>query len=167
MHMLVAEQHRNTLSACERQTIYFANCSCACKNVSILSFLAEICAKTLGHDEQMPAKQTPVAQLLFRHGLADCALFQQVVQLYLVMSGATVLGVLLAAASAFFNGSFGALSKVEAIQHAAVTPLHFNSWVAVGLILSTIPLLAVDQVMSASAAVVGTIVVHAHAAVMQ
>jgi glucose uptake protein GlcU len=64
------------------------------------------------------------------------------------MSGATVLGVLLAAASAFFNGSFGALSKVDAIQRAAVTPLHFNSWVAVGLILSTIPLLAVDQVFT-------------------
>jgi hypothetical protein len=64
------------------------------------------------------------------------------------MSGATVLGVLLAAASACFNGSFGALSKVDAIQRAAVTPLHFNSWVAVGLILSTLPLLAVDQASS-------------------
>ena len=72
---------------------------------------------------------------------------------HLVMSGATVLGVLLAAASAFFNGSFGALSKVEAIQRAGVTPLHFNSWVAVGLILSTLPLLAVDQVSFAAGAV--------------
>jgi hypothetical protein len=70
----------------------------------------------------------------------------------LVMSGVPVLGVVLAIASALFNGSFGALSKVEAIQRAAVTPIHFNSWVAVGLIVSTLPLLAFAQVSSAAGA---------------
>lgn len=62
------------------------------------------------------------------------------------MTAGTVLGVLYAAASAFFNGSFGAFAKAEPIKRARVSPLHFNFWVSVGLIVSTLPLLANDRV---------------------
>jgi len=58
----------------------------------------------------------------------------------------TLLGIALAVLAAFFNGTFGVLPKFEAVHKANVSPLHFNAWVSVGLILSSLPLLAVRQV---------------------
>ena len=49
-------------------------------------------------------------------------------------------GVLLAALSAFFNGTFGVLAKLPPVQRAHVSPLHFNFWVAQGLVISSVPL---------------------------
>lgn len=63
-----------------------------------------------------------------------------------------LLGIALAALAAFFNGTFGVLPKFDAVHRANVSPLHFNFWVAFGMIASTLPLLAIHRVPHLSGA---------------
>jgi hypothetical protein len=47
-----------------------------------------------------------------------------------------VLGFVLAAGSAVFNGSFAALAKLPKVQKAGTEPVVFNFWVCVGVFIS-------------------------------
>ena len=53
-------------------------------------------------------------------------------------------GFLAAIASAVCNGSFGSLSKLPSVQRNEVPSPIFNFWVSSGIILSSIPVYALD-----------------------